>query len=120
MFYNTNIINFSIQESSVNSGFSENDTAQRFNRFNNTLINYDYKTGNYVGYWENKHQHLVNIFIEIARGAKKPGWFFSEKYQELFENNFKKFHTSYTGKINLKLANSEKWYLVHPSPFDSI
>jgi hypothetical protein len=50
MFYNTSIINFSIQDSSVNVNFTENDTAQRFNRFNNTLINYDYKTGNYVGY----------------------------------------------------------------------
>ena len=120
MFYNTNIINFSVEESSVSTSFTENDTYQRFNRFNNTLINYDYKTGNYVGYWENKHPQLVNIFIEIARGAKKPGWFFSEKYQELFENNFKKFYSSYTGKMNLKLANSEKWYLLHPSPFDSI
>ena len=73
MFYNNNIINFSIEESNVSSSFTENDSYQRFNRFNNTLINYDYKTGNYVGYWENKHPQLVNIFIEIARGAKKPG-----------------------------------------------
>jgi hypothetical protein len=120
MFYNTSIINFSICDSNVNINFIENDSSQRFNRFNNTLINYDYKTGNYVGYWEGKHPQMVNIFIEIARGAKKPNWFFSEKYQELFENNFKKFYSSYTGKINLKLANSEKWYLFHPSPFDSI
>lgn len=48
------------------------DSAQRFNRFSNALINYDYKTGNYVGYWEGKYPHLVNIFIEIARGVKKP------------------------------------------------
>jgi hypothetical protein len=63
---------------------------------------------------------MINVFIEIARGAKKPAWFFSEKYHELFENNFKKFFNSYTGKINLRLSNSEKWYLLHPSPFDSI
>jgi hypothetical protein len=28
----------------------EGDSFQRFNRFSNALINYDYKTGNYVGY----------------------------------------------------------------------
>jgi uncharacterized protein YutD len=34
-----------------NNNFSENiDSSQRFNRFSNALINYDYKTGNYVGY----------------------------------------------------------------------
>jgi hypothetical protein len=49
MFYNTNIINFSIEESRVNTNFAENDTTQRFNRFNNTSINYDYKTGHYLG-----------------------------------------------------------------------
>jgi hypothetical protein len=51
---------------------------------------------------------MMNVFIEIARGAKKPGWFFSDKYQELFENNFKKFYTSYTGLMNLRLQNPEK------------
>lgn len=58
---------------SINNSFSETiDASQRFNRFNNSLINYDYKTGNYVGYWEGKYPHLVNTFIEIARGVKKP------------------------------------------------
>jgi hypothetical protein len=30
-------------------GFTENTENQRFNRFNNILINYDYKTGHYIG-----------------------------------------------------------------------
>jgi hypothetical protein len=34
-----------------NSKFAEKaDNSQRFNRFYNSLLNYDYKTGNYVGY----------------------------------------------------------------------
>jgi hypothetical protein len=120
IFYNPSIILFRGETSEFGKNFSENSSEQRFNRFNNTLINYDYKTGNYVGYWENKHPQMVNIFIEIARGAKKPTWFFSDKYQELFEGNFKKFVSSYTGRANLRLASSEKWYLFHPSPFDHI
>jgi hypothetical protein len=59
--------------SAVSNKFTESiDNSQRFNRFYNSLINYDYKTGNYVGYWEGKYPHLVNVFIEIARGVKKP------------------------------------------------
>jgi hypothetical protein len=29
--------------------FMENSQSQRFNRFNSLLINYDYKTGHYIG-----------------------------------------------------------------------
>jgi hypothetical protein len=29
--------------------FSEKSSSQRFNRFSNLMINYDYKTGNYLG-----------------------------------------------------------------------
>jgi hypothetical protein len=62
----------------------------------------------------------MNIFVEIARGIKKPTWFFSEKYPELFTNNYNKFLSNYTGKINLKLSNSDNWYLLHVTPFDNI
>jgi hypothetical protein len=50
MFYDISIINFSIEGKNTNINFLEKDSINRFNRFNNTLINYDYKTGNYVGY----------------------------------------------------------------------
>lgn len=49
----------------------------------------------------------MNIFVEVSRGIKKPTWFFSEKYPELFSNNHNKFLSNYTGKLNLKLNNSE-------------
>lgn len=39
---------FSINNS-IYSNFTENSDSQRFLRFNNALINYDYKTGHYVG-----------------------------------------------------------------------
>lgn len=42
---------FYIEPIIENSKFAEKvDTSQRFNRFYNSLLNYDYKTGNYVGY----------------------------------------------------------------------
>jgi hypothetical protein len=37
-------------DESYSYDFSEIDNIQRFTRYTNALINYDYKTGNYVGY----------------------------------------------------------------------
>lgn len=55
-----------------NSIFSESSQEQRFTRFSNPLINYDYKTGNYIGSWESQYPYLINSFIEVARGIRKP------------------------------------------------
>jgi len=42
---------FKVNESSLSPKFSEKtDSSARFNRFYNSLLNYDYKTGHYVGY----------------------------------------------------------------------
>ena len=71
--------------------FSETSSAQRFTRFNNVLISYDYKTGNYIGNWDKQYPFLINSFIEVARGIRKPSWFFSEQYNELLKKNYDKF-----------------------------
>jgi len=52
--------------------FSENTTFQRVTRFNNLLINYDYKTGHYLGDWDKNYPYLLTSFIEVARGIRKP------------------------------------------------
>lgn len=52
--------------------FLEKSNAQRFNRYNNSVISYDYKTGHYLGLWEQLYPQLINSFIEVARGIKKP------------------------------------------------
>jgi len=41
--------NKSTIDSTVVKSFTEHSSNQRFTRFNNILINYDYKTGNYIG-----------------------------------------------------------------------
>ena len=55
-----------------NGFFMENSNNQRFTRFSHSLINYDYKTGNYIGNWDKQYPYLVNSFIEVARGIRKP------------------------------------------------
>lgn len=42
-FTNRNFLN------SPTNNFTENSQSQRYNRFNSLLINYDYKTGHYIG-----------------------------------------------------------------------
>jgi hypothetical protein len=66
--YRVNDINPIITDSS----YSESSTSQRFIRFNNPLINYDYKTGHYIGNWDKQYPYLINSFIEVARGIRKP------------------------------------------------
>jgi hypothetical protein len=86
--------------------FSESTNSQRFVRFNNPLINYDYKTGHYIGNWESQYPYLVTSFIEVSRGIRKPNWFFSEQYTDLLKNNYVKYYNTFTEKINLKLAST--------------
>ena len=100
--------------------FSEVSTNQRINRFNTVFVNYDYKTGHYLGNWDSLYPQLMNSFVEVAKGVKKPCWYFSDKYAELCQNNYNKFLTNFTGKSNLKLANQENWYSFHITPFDNV
>jgi hypothetical protein len=47
LIYNPN--NVKTNSIYTKDAFSESSTEQRYNRFSNSLINYDYKTGNYIG-----------------------------------------------------------------------
>jgi len=98
----------------------ESTSSQRFTRFSNLLINYDYKTGHYMGEWDKQYPYLINSFIEVARGIRKPSWFLSDQYADLLKSNFNKFTINFTNKMNLKLSSTEDWYLMHITPLDSI
>jgi hypothetical protein len=52
--------------------FLESSDSTRYNRFFNILVNYDYKTGHYIGNWEQQYPFLYTSFIEVARGIRKP------------------------------------------------
>jgi heme/copper-type cytochrome/quinol oxidase subunit 1 len=100
--------------------YTENSTSQRITRFNTVFVNYDYKTGHYLGNWDSLYPYLMNSFVEVAKGIKKPCWYFSDKYSELCQNNYGKFFANFTGKSNLKLSTQENWYSSHVTPFDNI
>jgi hypothetical protein len=63
--------NFQYGENRKNS-FLEKSSSQRFSRYYTTTPSYDYKTGHYLGLWEQLYPQLVLSFIEVARGLKKP------------------------------------------------
>ena len=77
-FISDNNLYYNITDNNVSSkfnniiSFSESSSTQRFTRFNNSLINYDYKTGNYIGNWDKQYPFLVTSLIEVARGIRKP------------------------------------------------
>jgi hypothetical protein len=91
----------------------------RFTRFNNPLISYDYKCGNYIGSWEQLYPALMTSYIEVARNIRKAPWFFSDQFTELLKNNFNNFNVKFTTQMNLKLADVDNWYSSHVNPTDN-
>jgi hypothetical protein len=87
--------------------FLEKSDSQRVTRFYNPLINYDYKTGHYLGSWDKLYPQLILSFLEVARGIRKPTWVFSEQYLDLLAENYLSYFHKFTGKVNLKLSTSE-------------
>lgn len=100
--------------------FTETSSTPRFNRFSSVLVNYDYKTGHYIGTWDSLYPQLILSFIEVARGMRKSSWVFSEQYTDLLSQIYSSYFSNFTGKINLKLLNNEGWYLGHINPFYNI
>jgi len=98
---------------------SESSSSFRFTRFNNPLISYDYKCGNYLGIWDQLYPSLITSFIEVARGIRKAPWFYSDQFTDLIKNNYKNFNLKFTTKSKLKLAEVEQWYSSHVTPIDN-
>jgi hypothetical protein len=101
-------LNYSVNDSNLESenfltnSFLETSSSQRFTRFSNVLVNYDYKTGNYIGNWDKQYPFLMLSLIEVASGIRKPSWFFSEQYIELIKKNYDKFFTNFNEKNKFK------------------
>jgi len=51
--------------------FTENSNPYRFLKFNNPLINYDYKCGHYLTIWDQLYPQLATSLIEVSRGIRK-------------------------------------------------
>ena len=98
---------------------TESSTSVRFTRFNNPLISYDYKCGNYIGIWGNLYPSLITSFIEVARGIRKAPWFYSEQFTDLFSTSFKNFNMKFVNNSKFQFAKAENWYSVHIQPTDN-
>jgi len=103
--YYSNTINYSTFNNLQPFNFSENTSSWRFNRYSYPLISYDFKTGNYLGIWDQLYPSLTLAFIEQARGIRKAPWFFSDQYTDALKNNYNLFLTKFTTQLNLKLAD---------------
>lgn len=107
------------QDASFSSLMSEVSTSLRFTRFNNPLISYDYKCGNYLGIWDQLYPSLMTSYIEVARGIRKAPWFMSDQFIELLKNNYKNFTMKFTDQVQLRLADVDNWYSSHVAPTDN-
>jgi len=102
-----------------NSSYYSESSNFRFTRFNNALIQYDYKCGNYIGAWEKLYPTLINSFIEVARGVRKPSWLFAEDVTSLLNSNFTNFTTRFVPNTKLELSEANDWFNSHVTPMDN-
>lgn len=121
---NKHVENFSsglvVEGSQVdNSSYYSESSNFRFTRFNNALIQYDYKCGNYIGAWEKLYPTLINSFIEVARGVRKPSWLFAEDVTSLLNSNFTNFTTRFVPNTKLELSEANDWFNSHVTPMDN-
>jgi sulfite reductase alpha subunit-like flavoprotein len=108
----TPIVNFKFENINTiflknNLLFNESNKNYRYIRYYNPLISYDYKTGHYIGIWDQLYPHLIISFIEVARGIRKPTWYNSDQYISFLKTNFDLYLSKSTLKLNLKLSDSD-------------
>jgi len=70
-FYSTNSINNQTLNNQPLSTFCETTSSTRYNKYNNALVGYDYKSGHYLGIWDQLYPSLTTSFIEVTRGIRK-------------------------------------------------
>jgi len=104
LLYNTSNNHKILSNVSSPASYSEVSNSQRFTKFTNPLINYDYKCGHYLTIWDQLYPSLTISFIEVSRGIRKSPWFFSERYNDLLKTNFNVFNQKFASPLNLKLS----------------
>ena len=115
----TSSSNFAHSENSKSNNSLGETSDFRFIRFDNPLINYDYKCGNYVGIWDKLYPTMITTFIEVARGIKKPLWAFSEDFTAKLKLNFKLFNDHFTFSTNFNMVLDVDWYTNHITNMDN-
>ena len=117
--YTSNSVSYSNYNHLNKFSFGDNSSSWRFNRYSYPLISYDYKSGNYLGIWDQLYPSLSLSFIEVARGIRKAPWFLSDQYNDMLKSNYTTFLTKFTNQLNLKLSDVDNWNSVHISPINS-
>jgi len=117
--FSTGSVNSKTADSSLLTMSSENTNSVRYNKYNNALVGYDYKSGHYLGIWDQLYPSLTTSFIEVSRSIRKAPWFFSDQFTDLLKTNYNSFYTKFTNKLNLKLSDVDNWYSSHVNPTDS-
>jgi len=98
---------------------TESSSLVRFNRFSNPLITANYKSGNYIRFWDGLYPSLVTSFIEISPGVRVSPWFFSTDFITLFTRVYKNFNTKFTNPQLTQLVDVTNWYSTYVQPMDN-
>jgi heme/copper-type cytochrome/quinol oxidase subunit 1 len=77
----------------------ESSSNFRYQKFQNPVFKADYKSGNYFTKVDlERFPHMINTFIELTGGIRKPSWIFSDVFIEQFNDNFNNYINNFSTK----------------------
>jgi len=101
--------------------FSDSLKSGRFNRFNNPMVEYEYRKGTYFTVWGERFPNLAPSMIELGRNEYFAKWYKSAAYKVLFRSDFVLYQSTFSVKTSLQpksLTNS--WYTSHVQPTSNV
>ena len=97
IFYKPEVNNVLPKFEAVTSGLGESVETPRVLRFNNPIIKYDYKLGNYLPKSTiSGFPNLITSQVQVTGGVRKSAWFNSAHFIELFQDNVKNYLNNFS------------------------
>ena len=87
--------------------FQENLNNNRFNKYDNVIFKYDYKSGNYFPpITLDLYPNLITSMMDITSSARKAEWIYSFKFTELLEKHYS-ILTNISGNLKLEFLKNK-------------
>lgn len=111
---------YSVSTSPLDSTYFSSGTevfnSVRFTRYSTPLINYSYKSGNYLGIWDKLYPSLITSFIEVAQNVIKPAWLFSPDFSQKLSTSFRAYSANFSTTARPIAISATHWHTSTVAP----
>lgn len=116
-FKNNTLLNFNSSHFTNNNlntrtlyGNEEIFSNYRYQKFDNPVFKYDYKSGDYYPkLYKEMYSYLFSSAIDLTGGLRQAPWFYSFAYFDLFSQNFNKSFTNFSKNTNPHVWNQARF-----------